>query len=182
MNAGRLPVSRAMVSTVLRQTSNLTPCAMRLSTRWRLGFFGAEQVDAGTERHHLDRDLVGIVSLQQVVGDADHQAFLLRIVVGKLQREAMFGERLVRQWRRLRAAAGDEQHRTTARKRRRIQRAWVDKSHHPCPAMPGLSATSFNRDAVSALVRHFPRPQCLANTSHTGAPFCSLTEAHPATL
>src|SRR5436305_5442189 len=40
MNAGRLPVSRSMLSTVFRQTSNLTPCAIRLSTRCRLGFSG----------------------------------------------------------------------------------------------------------------------------------------------
>jgi hypothetical protein len=90
MIAGRLPVSRSRLSTVFRQTSNLTPCAIRLSTRWRLGFSGRSRSMPGP--NVLDGDLVGIVGLQEIIGDADDKALFLRVVIRKLQGEAVFGE------------------------------------------------------------------------------------------
>jgi hypothetical protein len=89
------------VSTVLRQTSNLTPCAIRLSTAcgWD---FRAQQVDAGAEGHHLDRDLVGVVSLQQIVGDADDRPSFFGSLSESCSTRLVLGERLVRQRRLLR--------------------------------------------------------------------------------
>ena len=68
--------------------------------QFAVGIIRKQQIDARSERHHLDRDLVGIVELQQIIGDADHEALLFGIIVRKLQHDAMFGERLVRQRRR----------------------------------------------------------------------------------
>ena len=185
--SGRLPVSRSMVSTVLRQTSKRTPCATRLSTRLRLAILRAQQVDPRTERHHLDRDLVGIVGLEQIVGDADHEALFLRIIVRKLQRDAVLGERLVRQRRRLGAGERGDCCRHQRRHRRAAEGANDRPSisrelPHPCPAIPGLSSTPLKVTPEPRWSGAFPEARCLARISHTGLPCCSLTEAHPATL
>ena len=83
------------------QTSKRTPCAIRLSTNVPVRAVGAQQVDARTEGHDLDRDPVRPIEFQQIVGDADDQALLLGVVVGKLQRQMMLGERACRQQRAL---------------------------------------------------------------------------------
>src|SRR3954451_5181994 len=56
---------------------------------------GEQEGDAGTERHYLDCDLVGVVGLQQIVGDAEHQSLLPGIAIGELQHDLVLGERLV---------------------------------------------------------------------------------------
>src|SRR5450759_3439396 len=61
-----------------------------------VGVLRPQQIDPRTECHHLDRDLVGIVGFEQVVGDADHEALFLGIIVRELQHDAVLGERLVR--------------------------------------------------------------------------------------
>jgi len=53
---------------------------------------------------------------------------------------------------------------------------------YPGPAMPGLSSTPFSVTPAPPASSGLPAPRCLAKTSHTGTPLCSLTEAHPATL
>ncbi len=99
--------SRSIVSrSVLRQMSTRAPCATRLSTSLRFGLSGLQQLDARAEGDDLDRDLVGVVVLHQIVGDADDEALLLRIVVGQLQHDLVLGERLVLQRRQLGAASG----------------------------------------------------------------------------
>ena len=135
MNSGRLPVSRSMVSTVLMQISNRAPCATRLSIRLRFSLSGFSRSMPATERHHLDRDLVGIIEFHQIVGDADHQPLLLRIVVRELQHDLVLGERLVLQRRLL----GPERRTapSTPRSRRRRTRAtdrrYPEKSLMPVP-------------------------------------------------
>jgi hypothetical protein len=83
------------------QTSKRTPCATRAFDQFAVGVLAAQQIDPRAERHHLDRDLVGVVGLEQIIGDADHEALFPGIIVRELQRDAVFGERLVRQRRRL---------------------------------------------------------------------------------
>jgi len=46
----------------------------------------------------------------------------------------------------------------------------------------GVIGDALQRDAAAALIRRFSRAQMLCEHIHTGAPFCSLTEAQPATL
>ena len=182
MNSGRLPVSRSSVSTVFRQISNRTPCATRLSTRLRLGFSGLQQIDAGAERHDLDRDLVGIVEFHQVVGDADHEALLLRVVVGELQHDACA--------RRTACPAAAPAGRGAATRQPAISSAAVSDarcvssmSRHPCPAMPGLPSTPFSVTPVADAVRRSCRDADVLRTHPIPARrFCSLTEAQPATL
>ncbi len=105
MISGRRPVSRSMVSTVLRHTSKRTPCAIRLSTCLRAGLSLRKQLDAGAERDHFDGDLVRIVEFQQIVGDADHEVLLADVVVGELQHDLVLRKRLVLQRHLLRPAA-----------------------------------------------------------------------------
>src|SRR4030095_12508813 len=126
-----------------------------------------------------DRDLVGIVMLDQIAGDAEHEALLARVVVGELQHDFVLGKRLVLQ-RHLLGAGG---RRGGCDQKRRDRRAKDGrKARHPCPAMPGLSSTPFSVTPGSARLGGLPDFKCLATTSQIGAPLCSLTEAQPATL
>src|ERR1700738_2693707 len=85
--------------------------------QFAVGIRRAQQIDAGTECHYLDRDLVGIVRLEHVGGCADHAALLLGVIVRELQRDAVLGERLVRQRRRL--GPGDGRHHRREQRRPR---------------------------------------------------------------
>ncbi len=71
-----------------------------------VGIFRAQQLDAGTERHNLDRDLVGVVEFHQIAGDAEHEALFARVVVGELQHDPVLGKWLVLQRRLLGAGIG----------------------------------------------------------------------------
>ena len=81
----------------------------------RDGIVGLQQIDAGAEGDDLDRDLVGIVEFHEVVGDADDEAGLFRIVLRELQHDLVLGERLVLQRDLLRADGhGRQRHSATA--------------------------------------------------------------------
>ena len=49
----------------------------------------------GPEGDDFDGDPVRPVEFEQIVGDADDQALLLRVVVGKLQNQVVVGKGLV---------------------------------------------------------------------------------------
>src|SRR3569832_342036 len=46
----------------------------------------AHEIDAGAEGDDLDGDAIGSVIFQQIIGDAENERLLLRIVVGELER------------------------------------------------------------------------------------------------
>ena len=157
MNSGRLPVSRSSVSTVLRQMSTRAPCATRLSTILRLGFSGLQQFDARAERHDLDRDLVGVVELHEIVGDAEHEALLARVIIGELQHDLVLGERLVLQRRLLRA--GDRRGGAIKQRRDHRRATMVERACHPCPRDARIAFDAFQRHAWRLPVRRLARAQ-----------------------
>src|SRR3954447_6401822 len=173
MYSGRLPVSRSSVSTVLRQISTRAPCATRLD-QLAVGIFRTQQIDARTERYDLDRDLVRVVEFHEVVGDADHKTLFLRVVVGELQHDLVFGKRLVLQWRLLGA---DIRRGCRYQQCRDRDASEGGETCHPCSTMPGLFSTPYSVTSGGDRLGGLPDLRCLATTSHIGAPACSLTEA-----
>src|SRR6185312_9591248 len=157
-----------------------------------VGIAREQQINSGTECHDLDRGLVRAVQLQQIIGDADHEALFFGIVVRKLQYNAVLGERLVRQRCRFRVrnpgkgCQHQRRHRgpAEATNHRSSMAATVKsfETRHPGPAIPGLSSTPRKATPPPRGSLIFPERRYLARTSHTGAPSCWLTEAHPATL
>ncbi len=183
MNSGRLPLSRS--TRIDGVEADIEPHALRDQALDRLavGVVGAQQIDAGTERHHLDRDLVGIVVFQQIVGDAEHEALLAR---RRCRRAAARCGARRTACPAAAPAAARATGATAAISSAAIERAKDDRrcirSCHPCPAMPGLSSTPFKVTPAPRRSGSLPDRRCLATTSQTGTPCCSLTEAQPATL
>src|SRR3984885_15877858 len=157
-----------------------------------VGVVRVQQIDARTERHDLDGDLVRSVEFQEIIGDAEHEALFPRIIVRKLQHDAMLGEWLVRQRLRLGAGGGRGEGHHQCRDHGMADgannrppgssKSMHPRTHHPCPVMPGLSSTPLSTMPAPRPSGVLGERRCLARTSHIGMPFCSLTEAHPATL
>src|SRR5262249_18139592 len=109
--------------------------------------------------------------------DADDEARLLRVVLGELKHHLVFGKGLVLQRDLLRAEGRCRQPQRDGRSAQTGCGAF-----HSLLAIPGLSSTPFSVTPEPCRFGGLPARTCFATTSHTGAPFCSLTEAQPATL